>query len=58
MFHGSGSVLRTLATFLDCYWVGSLDFNFLENQVGLSTKPPKNPTFCRGVNSNQVGDQI
>ena len=31
---------------LDCYWVGSLDFNF--------TKPPTSETFCRGVNSNQV----
>ena len=26
---------------LDCYWVGSFDFNFWGNQVGFSTKPPK-----------------
>ena len=26
---------------LDCYWVGSLDFNFLVEIKGVSTKPPK-----------------
>ena len=39
---------------LDCYWVGSLDFNFLIEIKGSATKPTKSETFCRGVNSNQV----
>ena len=33
---------------LDCYWVGSLDFSFLGNQVGFSTKPPKSYSLFAG----------
>ena len=29
-----------LVRLLDCYWVGSLDFNFLDIS-GISTKPPQ-----------------
>ena len=35
-----GIVRHTQSIALDCYWVGSLDFNFLGNQ-GVSTKPTK-----------------
>ena len=40
---------------LDCYWVGSVDFNFLGNQ-GVFHPPPKKSktqTHCKGVKSNQ-----
>ena len=38
---------HTRPNFLDCYWVGSLDFNFLGNQ-GVSTKPQKVKLFAGG----------
>ena len=35
---------------LNCYWVGSLDFNFLVEINVFSTKPHKKfKTFCKGV---------
>ena len=34
--------------FLDCHWVGSLDFSFLGNQVAFSTNPPKSFTLFAG----------
>ena len=33
---------------LDCYWVGSLDFNFWGNQGGVSTKPSKSDSLFAG----------
>ena len=53
---GLQRVPHSLGTYLDCYWVGSLDFNILGNQVGFSTKPPKKSfTFCLGgLASNQA----
>ena len=33
---------------LDCYWVGPLDFKFLENQVAFSTKPPRSLQLFAG----------
>ena len=38
---------------LDCYWVGSFDFNFLGNK-GVFYKAPQKLNFLQGVNSNQV----
>ena len=40
---------------LDCYWVGSLDFNFLGNK-GVFHSTPKKLNFLQGVNSNQVSE--
>ena len=42
---------------LDCYWVGSLDFNFFGKSRGFPLNPQKDITFCREVNSNQVVNQ-
>ena len=42
---------------LDCYWVGSLGFNFLGNQGVFLLNPQKViHFFCRGVNSIQDTD--
>ena len=38
---------------LDCYWVGSLGFNFLVEINGLSTEPQESQKNAGGVNSNQ-----
>ena len=38
---------------LDCYWVGSLDFNFLGNK-GVFHQPPKKLNCLQGVSSDQV----
>ena len=39
---------------LDCYWVGSLDFNFLvETKVFSSTPPNSETLFARGGRCNQ-----
>ena len=38
---GGVDCLEPAASALVCYWVGSLDFNCLGNQVGFSTKPTK-----------------
>ena len=50
--------LQTTNQRLDCYWVGSLNFNFLVEIKGFSTKPPKSEKhFLRGCRcSNQGGD--
>ena len=37
---------------LDCYWVGSADFNFLGSK-GVFHETPNKINFCRGVKSNQ-----
>ena len=41
--------------FVDCHWVGSLGFNFLENQGGVHT-PKKLKTFCRGQQQPSLGE--
>ena len=39
--------------FLDCYWVCSLDLNFLGKKYVFSTKPPKVQDFCAGGSLQQ-----
>ena len=34
---------------LDCYWVGSFNFNFVVETKVFSTKPPKSDPLCRGL---------
>ena len=51
-FYVQGEFMQPLQD-LDCYWVGSLDFNFLGNQgvFHASLSPKEVDTFCR-VSSN------
>ena len=42
---GQGLKCRPRSIGLDCYWVGSLDFHFLVEIKGFSTKPTKSSTF-------------
>ena len=44
----SSSALRTSTSGLDCYWVGSLDFSFLENNGFFQLNPQKVKLFARG----------
>ena len=51
---GSGPVksavepTRIVRPLRNCYWVGSLDFNFLGNQGSFSTKPPNSYSLFAG----------
>ena len=47
--------VQTSPSALDCYWVGSLDFNFIGNQVGFSTKPQKVKLFTQGSRQQPRG---